>query len=669
MLARPYALPSLACLFIAAWFCGAAFAADKPAKPPAPAKPAAAKPAPATEADALFFELSSNGQRDDAQDKFAALRKLADQGDARAIAYTAALAYTLDNELALDYLIKGLSSPPTMASVPHLIQGFRCNSGFDERKAAEKAGQILQSADAGAGAKQMALILQGLLYEYGGGGYAVSKTKALEYFQQAAQAGSALGLTLQGRLYEFDGGQEIPVDKAKATALYKAGADQGDAHGWYAYGTMKLEEGDRKGWEAAMRRALELGAHEGAAAELGKDLVTRAGATKQQIQEGIRLLDAGNRLRGTYAMLVLGQLAEAGKLPDVDEPVGVAYLFYRKLSDLPCGSPDGPDAIAKLWPRLQSQPQAMLAKLDDNGSYGMAQDLINRFGGVKSLRDALWAWALVPHEVDEDYFSYLADAKTRKSLELLMNTAYARLRFDKPADLQSPERFASQLAGAFRGLAQGSDFTLSDLNQINRLIDDKLAANGALDAEARLAYARALKASLGGVNDALKAEYARRHAPPPPTAEQLAEVKRCYELTSDHQRRQAAFDKRFDDLKERRAELESESDSIDNERLLVELQVGVANNLNNMGYKNTDNGSAKAAIDHYNNRLRAYNRANDQLNKLAERLEEEQDRLNDTVDTINDRCMRRQFNTQALKQVCGEPISASSNRWCAGFDD
>ncbi len=660
MSARRIVANAFASLIVLTFSHTASLAAGKPDKP---------TPATPSKADDLFFELSSNGKVDDAKAKFSALRALADQGDARAIAFTAALAYTLDNDIALDYSIKGLSSPPTMVSQVHLIQGFRCNGGFNERKAAEKAAQLAQAPDASASAKQVGLIIQGLLYEYGGGGFTVSKAQALEYFQKAAASGSAFALTLQGRLYEFDGGKEIPVDKAKATALYKAGADKGDPHGWYAYGTMKLEEGDRKAWEAAMRRALELGMHEGAAAELGYDLVTRPGATKPQIEEGLRLLDAGNRLRGTYAMLKLGQLAEADKLPGIDTPVGVAYVLYRKLSDLPCGSPDGPDAIAKLWPRLQSQPDTVLAKLNGEGMYGIAQDLIDHFGGVKSLRDAIWAWALVPHEVDEDYVSYLADSKVHQSLELLLSTAYARMRFDPPADLQSPDRFARELAGAFRRLADGTDFALTDLGQTHRIIDERLAANTALDADSRLAYARAIKAGLDSANEALKAEYARRTAPPPPKPEELAAAKSCYDLTTDHQRRKARYDERREQFDEERAALDSESDSIDNERLLVEMQIGVTNNFNSMGYKNTDNGSTQAAIDHYNNRLRAYNRANEQLNKRADRLNEERDRLNDDAETIKDRCFGRKFNSQAITQVCGDTPSNSSNEWCAGFDD
>lgn len=635
-----------------------------------PAANAAAPDKP--DAQALFLELSGNGTVADAKTKFSALRALADQGDPQAVAFVAALLFGQDNAVALDYLVKGFSASPSFASEGHLVQGFQCNGGFNERAAADKASQLLQSATANAAAKQTALIIQGLLAQYGGGGFQVSKLKALDYYKQAADQGSGLALALQGRIYEFDGGKEVPVDKTKAMALYKAAAEKNDPQGLYLYALLKKElEGDRKTWESALRRAISVGAHAGAMAELGYDLITRAGATKEQIEEGRTLLDWGHRLRGTYATLNLGLLAESGKVPTLDSPVGVAYMFYRQLALMPCGSPDGPNVIVKLLPKLESAPPQVLANLNSGGMLGIMNDLIERHGSVKAVRDAVWAWAQVPH-ADDDFVDYLSGANHEKTVQLLLTTGYTRMRYDAPADLQSPDRFADELAKAFGKLATQGELALSNLDNVNRRVDDSLGANSRLDAQSRADYAAAIKRRLASTNESLLAEYARRHAPPEPapaTSEQLAAARACYDDSADFTRREQAYEQRADDYKERRKALDEESDSIDTEQMLVDAQVQLVNNMTSMGYKNTDNGSARANLAHLNNRIDAYNRQNVQLNKVGARLEKEREQLRDAYDAYLDRCHNRKFNMRAVKAVCGDTLSNSRNKWCNGFEE
>lgn len=658
MPARRIVFKALAALFAYALLQTSVLAADQPA----------AKP----DARALFLELTSNGKIADGQAKFDALRALADQGDPMAIAFVAAIAYGQNNEVAFDYLLKGFAAPPAFASEVHLIQGFQCNRGFNERAAAGKAGQILQAPDASAAAKQTALIVQGLLNQYGGGDFKASKLKALEYFQQAAAQGSALALALQGRIYEFDGGKEVPVDKVKAMALYKAAADKNDPHGLYLYGVLKKElEGDRKTWESALRKAIDVGAHEGAMAELGYDLVTRPGATKQQIDEGRTLVEWGYRLRSTYATLNMGLLAENGQLPNLDSPVGVSYMFYRRLAQLPCGAPDGPNAIVKLIPKLESAPAQVLDKLNPDGMFGIMTDLVEHFASVKTVREAVWAWAAVPHEANDDFVNYLAGSKSTLGAKLVLSAGYARMHYDSPAELQSPEHFADEFAGLFQKIAGAGEISLSDLSLTNRAVDDSLGANARLDAQSRSAYAAAIKQGLASANEQLHADFERRHAPPPPTPatpEQIAEARSCYDTSADLTRRRKAFDERAENFQQRRAALDAESNSIDNEKMLVDLQVGLNDSMSNMGFKNTDNGSARANVEHLNNRVRAYNQQNEQLNKVGARLDKDRDQLHDAFESYRDRCSGS-FNSQAVQAVCGDTPSDSHNRWCAGFSD
>ena len=637
-------------------------------------QPAANAAAPdKSDAQTLFLELSARGKVADAQTKFNALRALADQGDPQAVAFVAALSFGQDNAVALDYLVKGLSASPSFASEGHLVQGFQCNGGFNERAAADKASQLLQSATANAADKQTALIIQGLLAQYGGGGFQVSKLKALDYYKQAADQGSGLALALQGRIYEFDGGKEVPVDKTKAMALYKAAAEKNDPQGLFLYALLKKElEGDRKTWESALRRAIDVGAHAGAMAELGYDLITRAGATKEQIEEGRTLIEWGYRLRGTYATLNLGLLAENGKLPNLDSPAGVAYMFYRQLAPMPCGSPDGPNAIVKLLPKLESAPPQVLAKLNSDGMSGIMNDLIDHFPNVKAVRDAVWVWAQVPHADEDDFVDYLSGAGHEKAVQLLLTTGYARMRYDAPADLQSPDRFADALATAIGKLAAQGELAFSDLGQTNLRVDASLAANSQLDAQSRAEYASAIKRRLASTNASLQAEYARRNAPPEPTpatSEQLAAARACYDDSADFTRREQAYEQRADDYKERRKALDEESDSIDTEQMLVDAQVQLVNNMTSMGYKNTDNGSARANLAHLNNRIDAYNRQNVQLNKVGARLEKEREQLRDAYDAYHDRCHNRKFNMRAVKAVCGDTLSNSRNKWCNGFEE
>jgi len=632
----------------------------------------AAEPSAKSDAQALFLELSANGKVDDAQTKFDALRALADQGDPMAIAFVAALSFGQDNSVALDYLIKGLSAPPSFASEVHLVQGFQCNGGFNERAASDKAGQILQSATASAGAKQTALIVQGLLSQYGGGGFQVSKLKALEYFKQASDQGSALALALQGRLYEFDGGKEVPVDKTKAMALYKAAAEKDDPHGLYLYALLKKElEGDRKTWESALRRAIDVGAHEGAMAELGYDLITCTGATKAQVDEGRTLLEWAYRMRGTYATLNLGLLAENGKLPDAESPVAVAYMFYRKLARMTCGSPDGPNAIVKLLPKLESAPSKVLAQLNSEGMHGIVADLLDHDANVKSVRDAAWAWAQVRHAGDDDFFDHLSGVSYQKALRLLFASSYARMRYDAPADLQAPDRYADELAKAYGKVATQGEVVLSDLGQFNRRVDESLGANTKLDAQSRAEYAAAIKRRVASTNESVHAEHARRSAPAPtpPTPEQLAAARSCYDDSADYTRRKQAFDERVASYNDKRKALDDESDSIDTEQMLVDAQVQLTNNMTNMGYKNTDTGSARANVAHLNNRINAYNRQSDQLNKVRDRLAKEEDQLSDAHDALHDRCFGRRFDTEAVHAVCGDTPTNSRNKWCQSFQD
>ena len=74
-----------------------------------------------------------------------------------------------------------------------------------------------------------------------GKGIAVNPVLAIDYYEQAFEAGIPCAARALGGLYE-NGDEGVPIDHARATAWYKRGADEQDTMACFLHGRLALDE-------------------------------------------------------------------------------------------------------------------------------------------------------------------------------------------------------------------------------------------------------------------------------------------------------------------------------------------------------------------------------------------------------------------------------------------
>lgn len=623
----------------------AAVAADNTltAKTPTAANPAFA-------AKKLFDQL---GELEDAAQykaKFEELRALADAGDTQAASYAAVTLYRGDKAQAFTYVLKSFADQAPMPRQILLIQGLQCHGGFNEKQALDAANQQLKAAGSNADMKAPALIVLGLLNEYGGGGIVSSKTRALDYFRQAAELGNAFALTLQGRIHEFDGGKDVLVDKAKALELYKAAAARNDPHGIRLHAMLSKELGNAAGegpvWEAAIRKSASLG-NEGAMVDLGEWMLSKA--DEKSRQEGMGWLDMGIRMQSSYAHNRFAQALEQGKIPS-EHPIALAWVRYRDEASFPCGSPTGPDGMARLLPRLQAEPAAAIASISKEGVGGAALALLKLDPANRNVRQAVWDWV----------FSQDNRVPLEHKLTLWEQTALEKVQYDDREAFADASAYAAGLFEPLDDLLRGTGAYLNDEAEIEAGFDKRLNRNAALSDASRASLAAALRAQLTAVNQKARAHVETLQANADakfeaalqqvkhdawqefktqnPDALSEEQFRRCIAATS-------RLDQMAEDIERQDARLSSKASSID--MLQSIYQVGAS----------MPGGHMESTRININNSVREYNAG-------VKALKQERARFDSMAAQGKSDCTSRRAMQSMIEELCAPH---PENRFCSGF--
>lgn len=601
-------------------------------------------------AKTLFEQL---GELEDAAQykaKFEELRALADAGNTQAASYTAVTLYPRYKDEAFAYILKSFANQAPMPRQILLIQGLQCNGGFDEKQALDAANQQLKAAGSNADMQAAALIVLGLLNEYGGGGIVSSKPRALDYFRQAAELGNAFGLTLQGRIHEFDGGNDVPVDQAKALELYKAAAARNDPHGVRLFAMLSKELGNAGGkepaWEAAIRKSASLG-NEGAMVDLGEWLLNKA--DEKSRQEGQGWLDMGIRMQSSYAHNRFAQALEQGKIAS-EHPIALAWVRYRDEASFPCGSPNGPDGMARLLPRLQAEPAAAIASISKDGVGGAALALLKLDPANRNVRQAVWQWL----------FSQDNRVPLEHKLTLWKEIALDRVQYDDREALTDVNAYAAGLFEPLDGLLRGTGAYFNNEAEIEAAFDKRLNRKAALSDTARASLAAALRAQLTSVNQKARVHVETLQANADARFEAaLQQVKhdawREFKtqhpdaLSEDAFRRCIAATDRLDqmaeDIDRQDARLSSKASSID--VLQSIYQVGAS----------MPGGHMESTRININNGVREYNAG-------VRELKQERARFDSMTAEAKSDCNERRAAQSMIEELCAPH---PENRFCSGF--
>lgn len=531
-----------------------------------------------------------------------------------------------------------------------LIQGLQCHGGFNEKQALDAANQQLKAAGSNADMKAPALIVLGLLNEYGGGGIVSSKTRALDYFRQAAELGNAFALTLQGRIHEFDGGKDVLVDKAKALELYKAAAARNDPHGIRLHAMLSKELGNAAGegpvWEAAIRKSASLG-NEGAMVDLGEWMLSKA--DEKSRQEGMGWLDMGIRMQSSYAHNRFAQALEQGKIPS-EHPIVLAWVRYRDEASFPCGSPTGPDGMARLLPRLQAEPAAAIASISKDGVGGAALALLKLDPANRNVRQAVWDWV----------FSQDNRVPLEHKLTLWEQTALEKVQYDDREAFADASAYAAGLFEPLDDLLRGTGAYLNDEAEIEAGFDKRLNRNAALSDASRASLAAALRAQLTAVNQKARAHVETLQANADakfeaalqqvkhdawqefktqnPDALSEEQFRRCIAATS-------RLDQMAEDIERQDARLSSKASSID--MLQSIYQVGAS----------MPGGHMESTRINLNNSVREYNAG-------VKALKQERARFDSMAAQAKSDCTSRRAMQSMIEELCAPH---PENRFCSGF--
>jgi hypothetical protein len=531
-----------------------------------------------------------------------------------------------------------------------LIQGLQCHGGFNEKQALDAANQQLKAAGSNADMKAPALIVLGLLNEYGGGGIVSSKTRALDYFRQAAELGNAFALTLQGRIHEFDGGKDVPVDKAKALELYKAAAARNDPHGIRLHAMLSKELGNAAGegpvWEAAIRKSASLG-NEGAMVDLGEWMLSKA--DEKSRQEGMGWLDMGIRMQSSYAHNRFAQAQEQGKIPS-EHPIVLAWVRYRDEASFPCGSPTGPDGMARLLPRLQAEPAAAIASISKDGVGGAALALLKLDPANRNVRQAVWDWV----------FSQDNRVPLEHKLTLWEQTALEKVQYDDREAFADASAYAAGLFEPLDDLLRGTGAYLNDEAEIEAGFDKRLNRNAALSDAARASLAAALRVQLTAVNQKARAHVETLQANADAKFEAaLQQVKHDAwqefktqnpDALSEEQFRRCIvattrLDQMAEDIERQDARLSSKASSID--MLQSIYQVGAS----------MPGGHMESTRININNSVREYNAG-------VKALKQERARFDSMAAQGESDCTSRRAMQSMIEELCAPH---PENRFCSGF--
>jgi hypothetical protein len=531
-----------------------------------------------------------------------------------------------------------------------LIQGLQCHGGFNEKQALDAANQQLKAAGSNADMKAPALIVLGLLNEYGGGGIVSSKTRALDYFRQAAELGNAFALTLQGRIHEFDGGKDVLVDKAKALELYKAAAARNDPHGIRLHAMLSKELGNAAGegpvWEAAIRKSASLG-NEGAMVDLGEWMLSKA--DEKSRQEGMGWLDMGIRMQSSYAHNRFAQAQEQGKIPS-EHPIVLAWVRYRDEASFPCGSPTGPDGMARLLPRLQAEPAAAIASISKEGVGGAALALLKLDPANRNVRQAVWDWV----------FSQDNRVPLEHKLTLWEQTALEKVQYDDREAFADASAYAAGLFEPLDDLLRGTGAYLNDEAEIEAGFDKRLNRNAALSDAARASLAAALRVQLTAVNQKARAHVETLQANADAKFEAaLQQVKHDAwqefktqnpDALSEEQFRRCIvattrLDQMAEDIERQDARLSSKASSID--MLQSIYQVGAS----------MPGGHMESTRININNSVREYNAG-------VKALKQERARFDSMAAQGESDCTSRRAMQSMIEELCAPH---PENRFCSGF--
>ena len=598
----------------------------------------------------LFEQLGELEDAGQYKAKFEELRALADAGNTQAASYTAVTLYPSYKEEAFTYILKSFANQAPMPRQMLLIQGLQCNGGFDEKMVLNAANRQLEAAGANADMKATALIVLGLLNEYGGGGIVSSKPRALDYFRQAAELGNAFGLTLQGRIHEFDGGNDVPVDRAKALELYKAAAARNDPHGIRLLAMLNKEMGNAGGkeqaWEVAIRKSASLG-NEGAMVDLGEWLLNKA--DEKSRLEGQGWLDMGIRMQSSYAHNRFAQALDQGKIAS-EHPIALAWVRYRDEAGFPCGSPTGPDGMARLLPRLQAEPAAAIASISKEGVGGAALALLKLDPANRNVRQAVWDWV----------FSQDNRVPLEHKLTLWEQTALEKVQYDDREAFADASAYAAGLFEPLAGLLRRTGAYLNDEDEIEARFDKRLNRNAALSDAARASLAAALRAQLTAVNQKARAHVETLQANADAKFEAALQqvkhdawrefkAKNPDALSEDAFRRCIAVTDRIEqmaeDIERQDARLSSKSSSID--VLQSIYQVGAS----------MPGGHMESTRININNSVREYNAG-------VKALKQERARFDSMTAQARNDCYERRAAQSMIEELCAPH---PENRFCSGF--
>jgi TPR repeat protein len=602
----------------------------------------------------LFEQLGELEDAGQYKAKFEELRALADAGNTQAASYTAVTLYPRYKAEAFTYILKSFANQAPMPRQMLLIQGLQCNGGFDEKMVLNAANRQLEAAAANADMKATALIVLGLLNEYGGGGIVSSKPRALDYFRQAAELGNAFGLTLQGRIHEFDGGNDVPVDQAKALELYKAAAARNDPHGIRLLAMLNKElgnaggnaDGKEQAWEAAIRKSASLG-NEGAMVDLGEWLLNKA--DEKSRQEGQGWLDMGIRMQSSYAHNRFAQALEQGKIAS-EHPIALAWVRYRDEAGFPCGSPTGPDGMARLLPRLHAEPAAAIASISKDGVGGAALALLKLDPANRNVRQAVWQWL----------FSQDNRAPFEHKYALWKATALEKVQYDDRDAFADVSAYAASLFEPLDGLLRETEVYLNNAAEIEAAFDQRLHRNVALPDAARASLAAALRAQLTSVNQKARARAETLQAAADARFEARVrqdkhDAWRAFKnlhpdaLSEDAFRRCIAATDRLDqmaeDIDRQDARLSSKASAID--VLQSIYQVGAS----------MPGGHMESTRININNSVREYNAG-------VRELKQERARFDSMTAQAKNDCSERRAAQSMIEELCAPH---PENRFCGGF--
>ncbi|MGE5486175.1 MAG: tetratricopeptide repeat protein [Methanosarcina sp.] len=200
---------------------------------------------------------------------------------------------------------------------------------LDASQIQQHAAQLRQAGDGGNAA---AMIMLGLLKQYGAGAVRPEKQEALALYEKAAGLGNPLAMTLLGRLLEGEGAPEVASNRPQALSWYRKAVAAGDAQAMHSLADLYQKDTD----EIRKMTAMELRQN---AASLGympailKLAECREAACADFAETAMR--DGVPSGRAYQLLYVRADVREYSQVTPICQALEQYYLQQRELFDYP----------------------------------------------------------------------------------------------------------------------------------------------------------------------------------------------------------------------------------------------------------------------------------------------------------------------------------------------